>query len=144
MGYDTLLLMQKDDSQMIKAALNEDRVILTKDGGFMKRRLVSNGRLRAMHIKEDEVERQVRKVVAALNLDSHFKPFSRCLECNRTLIARSKEEVRGLVPDHVFESQTAYTQCPACNRIYWPGTHWQAMVRKLDRLAAGGGDDDAA
>ena len=144
MGYDTLLLRQKDVSQMIKAALNEGRVILTKDGEFMKRRLVTKGRLRAIHIKEDEVERQVRKVLAALSLDSHFKPFSRCLECNLTLIARDKEEVKGLVPGHVFESQTTYTQCPACHRIYWPGTHWQAMVRKLDDLESGGGDDAAS
>jgi len=140
MGYDSLLLRQKDDSQMIKSALSEQRVIVTKDGEFMKRRLVTKGKLRAIHIGEDDPESQLERVVTALNLDYHFKPFSRCLECNQILISRSKEEVKGLVPGRVFETQTEYTQCPACQRIYWPGTHWQAMVKKLRDLKIGGGD----
>jgi uncharacterized protein with PIN domain len=141
MGYDTLLFKQKDDRRMIRTALDEDRVILTKDGDFMKRRLVTMGKLRAVHVKQDGPDRQVREVIAALNLGRHFRPFSRCLECNRTLTARGKEGVKGLVPDHVFETQTEYTQCPACHRIYWPGTHWQAMAKRLQHLQAGGGND---
>ena len=50
-GYDTLLFKQKDDAQMIKVALSEDRVILTKDAQFMKRRLVTNGTLKTIHIE---------------------------------------------------------------------------------------------
>jgi uncharacterized protein with PIN domain len=135
-GYDTLLFKQKNDGQMIKRALSEDRVILTKDTQFMKRRLVTNGTLRTIHIKQDDPKLQVQEVVETLNLNYHFKPFSLCLECNQTLIARGKEEVQNLVPARVLETQTQYTQCPACHRIYWPGTHWQAMVKKLQNLQA--------
>jgi uncharacterized protein with PIN domain len=138
MGYDTLLFKQKDDGQMIKIALSENRVILTKDSQFMKRRLVTNGKLKTIHIKQDDPKLQVQKVVETLNLNYHFKPFSLCLECNRALIARDKEEVKNLVPAHVAETQTQYTQCPACHRIYWPGTHWQAMVKKLQDLQGKG------
>jgi len=143
-GYDTLLLKQKDDATMIKTALNEDRVILTKDGQFMKRRLVTNGQLKAMLIKQDNPETQIREVVKVLNLNYHFNPFSLCLECNQTLIARSKEEVQRLVPPHVFETQTQYTECPACHRIYWQGTHWQAMMKKLQDLQREGGENCAS
>jgi len=144
MGYDTVLLKQKDDGQMIKIALSEDRVILTKDSEFMKRRLVTSGKLKAIHIKQDDPKLQVQKVVEALNLNYHFKPFSLCLECNRALVARDKEEVKNLVPTHVFETQTQYTQCPACHRIYWLGTHWQAMVKKLQDLQGRGGGNHAS
>jgi uncharacterized protein with PIN domain len=143
-GYDTLLFKQKDDATMIKTALNEDRVILTKDGQFMKRRLVTNGQLKAMLIKHDNPENQIREVVKALNLNYHFNPFSLCLECNQTLIARSKEEVQSLVPPHVLETQTRYTECPACHRIYWQGTHWQAMMKKLQDLQREGGGNCAS
>ena len=129
-GYDTLLFKQKDDGQMIKIALSENRVILTKDAQFMKRRLVTNGKLKTIHIKQDDPKLQVQEVVKTLNLNYQFKPFSLCLECNRALVARNKEEVKNLVPARVFETQTQYTQCPACHRIYWPGTPWQAMVKK--------------
>ncbi len=133
-GYDTLLFKQKNDNQMIITALMENRVILTKDSQFMKRRLVLDGRLKAMHIKQDDPELQVREVVQTLHLNYHFRPFSRCLECNQELIARDKEGARNRVPTHVLKTQTQYTECPACHRIYWQGTHWQAMVKKLQEL----------
>jgi uncharacterized protein with PIN domain len=138
MGYDTLLLEQKDDNQMIQRTLSENRVVLTKDAQFMKRRLVTNGILKAIHIKQDDPKLQVQEVVRTLNLNYHFKPFSLCLECNRMLTPRSKEEVQNLVPTHVLEIQTQYTECPACHRIYWPGTHWRDMVKKLQDWQGGG------
>jgi uncharacterized protein with PIN domain len=141
MGYDALLFKQKDDGRMIRTALSESRVILTKDGEFMRRRVVTTGKLRAIHIKQDDPELQVHEVMAALNLACNFKPFSRCLECNGTLTARSKQEVKGLVPAQVFETQTEYRQCPSCHRIYWAGTHWQAMARKLRDLQVRGRND---
>ena len=140
-GYDTLLFKEKDDGKMIKMALSENRVILTKDTQFMKRRLVTNGTLKTIHIKQDDPKLQVQEVVKTLNLNYHFKPFSLCLECNQVLIARGKEDVKNLIPAHVFETQTQYTECPACHRIYWPGTHWQAMVKKLQDLQVGGGEN---
>lgn len=140
-GYDTLLFKEKDDGQMIKIALSENRVILTKDTQFIKRRLVTNGTLRTIHITQDDPKLQVQEVVRTLNLNYHFKPFSLCLECNQVLIARGKEDVKSLIPAHVFETQTQYTECPTCHRIYWPGTHWQAMVKKLQDLQGGGSEN---
>jgi len=142
-GYDTLLFKQKDDARMIKTALSDERVVLTKDTQFMKRRLVTNGQLKAILIKQDAPKNQIQEVVKNLNLDYHFKSFSLCLECNQTLIPRTKEEVQSLVPPHVFETQTQYTECPACHRIYWQGTHWQAMVKKLQDLQREGGENCA-
>ncbi|MFO7995972.1 MAG: Mut7-C RNAse domain-containing protein, partial [Dehalococcoidia bacterium] len=143
-GYDTVLFKQKDDGRMINTALNEDRVILTKDSQFMKRRLVTNGKLKTVLIEHDDPESQIRRVVEALKLDYHFRPFSLCLECNEPLLPRSREEVHNLVPPHVSETQTQYTQCPACHRIYWQGTHWRAMIKKLQDLQGEGGDNHTA
>lgn len=141
LGYDTLLFKEKDDGQMIKIALSENRVILTKDTQFIKRHLVTNGTLRTIHITQDDPKLQVQEVVKTLNLNYHFKPFSLCLECNQVLIARGKEDVKNLIPAHVFETQTQYTECPTCHRIYWRGTHWQAMVKKLQDLQGGGSEN---
>jgi hypothetical protein len=136
-GYDTLLLKQKDNKKMIEIALDESRVILTRDTQLMKRRLVTNGKLRAMFITQDNPKEQLQETVRKLNLSYHFKPFSLCLECNQRLIPRSREEVQNLVPPHVFETQTQYMECPACHRIYWQGTHWQAMIKELDTFHRG-------
>jgi uncharacterized protein with PIN domain len=134
MGYDALSFEDKDDSKLIEIALNEGRVILTRDTQIVKRRLVASGRLKTILVEEDNPAAQLRQVARALNLNRHFRPFSLCLECNQPLVPRSKADVEDLVPPYVFQTQNQYTQCPTCHRIYWRGTHWQAMVRHLEEL----------
>jgi len=134
MGYDSLFFNGSDDSNMVRTALKEGRVILTRDTQIMKRGLVTSGRLRAILIGSDEPRLQMGQVIRELKLDCQFKPFSLCLECNQPLVKRSKTEVEGRVPPYVFKTQDQYVECPACHRIYWKGTHWQAMTRKLNQF----------
>ncbi len=134
MGYDTLFFNGSDDWEMITTALSEGRVILTRDTQIMRRRVVTNGRLKVILIMSDEPEQQMRQVVEILNLDYQFRLFTICLECNQPLVERSKEQVKDLVPPYVFQTQSYYMECPACHRIYWKGTHWQAMTKKLEKF----------
>jgi hypothetical protein len=134
MGFDTLFFDGSDDSGMIAIALAEDRVILTRDTQIMKRRVVTSGQLKAILIQSDKPELQMQQVIDTLNLDCQFKPFTICLECNQPLVERSKQQVKDLVPPYVFKTQSQYMECPACHRIYWRGTHWQAMTRKLEKF----------
>ena len=134
MGYDTRFFNGSDDSHMVAIALAEGRVILTRDTQIMKRRLVTSGQLKAILIQGDKAEQQMRQVIDSLKLDCQFKPFSICLECNQPLLPRSREEVKDLVPPYVFQTQVQYMECPTCHRIYWRGTHWQAMTEKLKKL----------
>ncbi len=141
MGYDTLFFGGGDDSQMVATALTEGRVILTRDTQIMKRGVVVSGRLKALLIESDEPERQMRQVIKTLDLDCQFGLFTICLECNQPLEEKSKQQVKDRVPPYVFQTQSQYMECPACRRIYWRGTHWQAMTRKLEKFtkdSAGG------
>jgi uncharacterized protein with PIN domain len=27
-------------------------------------------------------------------------------------------------------------ECPQCRRVYWRGTHWQAMKKKLEEMGS--------
>ena len=135
MGYDSLFFEGGDDSHMVARALAEDRVVLTRDTGIMKRRVVSNGRLRAVLLDSEEPERQMRQLMAALDLKSQIKPFTLCLECNRLLVERGKAEVKDRVPPYVFKTQSQYMECPACRRVYWRGTHWEAMLKRLEKFS---------
>ncbi|MBA7689590.1 hypothetical protein ES703_98098 [subsurface metagenome] len=134
MGYDTLFFNGSDDSRMIATALAEGRVILTRDTQIMRRRVVTGGQLKAILIKSDEAEQQMRQVINTLSLDCQFRPFTICLECNQPLLERSRQQVKDLVPPYVFQTQSQYMECPACHRIYWRGTHWQAMTKKLEKF----------
>ena len=137
MGYDTLFFEGSDDSQMVRVALDEGRVILTRDTQIMKRWVVTTGRLKAILIESDKPEEQIRQVIETLNLDCQFRPFALCLECNETLEDRSGQEVKDRVPPYVYQTQSKYVECPACHRIYWRGTHWQAMTEKLEKFRKG-------
>jgi len=137
MGYDTLFFNGSDDSSMIAIALAEGRVILTRDTQIMRRRVVTSGQLKAILIQGDEPEQQMCQVIDSLNLDCQFRPFTICLECNQPLLPRSREQVKDLVPPYVFQTQVQYVECPTCHRIYWRGTHWQAMTKKLEKFMKG-------
>ncbi len=131
LGYDTLFFNGDNDSQMVSAALSEGRIILTRDTQIIKRRVVTSGKLKALLLRSDNPGEQIKQVVETLNLGGHARPFTLCLECNKPLEERSKEEVKDRVPPYVFKTQEHYVECPSCHRIYWKGTHWQAMIKKV-------------
>jgi uncharacterized protein with PIN domain len=134
MGYDALFFNNIDDDRLIDIALKEKRIVLTRDTQIMRRRVVTNGQMKVILLQTDNPEEQLRQVVKELKLDYHLGQFTRCLECNQSLLPKTKEEMKDLVPPYVFRTQNQYMQCPSCRRIYWRGTHWQRMKKELERL----------
>jgi len=134
MGYDALLFHELDDGLMVKLALAQGRTIVTKDTEFMKRRSITSHKVRAVLVSGDDPELQMLKVIAELQLDTRFNPFTRCLECNAPLQARDRDGIKEEVPPRVYEKQYQYMECPVCRRLYWQGTHWENMCRKLQEF----------
>ncbi len=139
MGYDAVFFEGRDDADMVHAALAEDRVLLTRDTGIMRYGAVVSGRVKAVFLESDEPEAQIRQLVRDLKLEQHMHPFTVCLECNLPLVPVNKEEVRDRVPPYVFRTQEHFVECPKCRRVYWRGTHWKAMLTRLEKLT---GDTD--
>jgi uncharacterized protein with PIN domain len=135
-GFDAVFTNDLDDNRLVRLALSEGRVLLTKDAQILKRRVATTGRLKVILIESEEVKAQLRQVVKALNLEDKIKPFTLCLECNQPLVTRENEEIKGLVPPYIFQTQTQYMQCPVCQRVYWRGTHWQKMSQELERIVS--------
>jgi uncharacterized protein with PIN domain len=137
MGFDSVFFSGEDDGAMVRQALAEGRVILTRDTGIMRRRAIAGGRVKAILIKSEEPERQMQQLVHAFDLQGQSRPFTLCLECNAPLENRGREDVTGRVPPYVYRTQTQFMECPECHRIYWRGTHWAAMARQLEKLVNG-------
>ena len=134
LGYDATISPGLDDSGLVRKALAEGRTLLTKDTHLVRRGSIVRGVLRALLIRDDEVGEQLRQVVAELKLDIPGKSFSRCLRCNVDLEPAPREQVQERVPPYVYRNQQSFTRCPACQRIYWPGTHWRNMMAELARI----------
>ncbi|MCE5264947.1 MAG: Mut7-C RNAse domain-containing protein, partial [Deltaproteobacteria bacterium] len=82
---------------------------------------------------------QVRQLVDVLELDrSRSRPFTICLECNRPLEERDREAIKERLPPYVYLTQDRFAECPSCGRLYWQGTHWQAMSREMDGIPDAG------
>ena len=141
LGYDTLFIPDADDDELLRVALREGRVILTRDSRLMERRVVNTGQLAALFIRDDDLRSQLRQVVQAFRLAGLDLPpartgglLSRCIRCNVPLVEVEKEAVAGRVPPYVYDTQAEFMECPSCQRIYWQGTHWANMRRDLAEL----------
>jgi len=126
-GYDTVYHNVGEDSALVQRALEEDRIILTKDTHLVKRKLVR----RSILVESDQPWEQFRQVVKELSLDVKSKLFTRCLVCNHLLVSVRKEDVRSRVPLYTYLTQDRFYQCPGCEKIYWSGTHRDNMLRVL-------------
>ncbi len=133
LGYDTRFIRGIRDDEIIRAALKDERIILTRDTRIMKRRIVTTEAVKAILILSDQVKEQLYQVVSLLELKSHCKPFTRCME-NGVLQDRDQSDICDLVPPYVYKTQEYYRQCPECERVYWKGTHWKKMFNEISAL----------
>ncbi len=62
-GFDTVFINDLDDNRLVRLALSEGRVLLTKDTQILKRRVATTGRLKVILIESEEVKAQLRQVV---------------------------------------------------------------------------------
>ncbi len=130
-GFDCLYRNDYRDSELITAAVAEHRIILTRDKGLLKQRLVTHG----YFVRGTESEGQLREVVREFQLESGLRPFTRCRECNSELRDVAKAEVLERLPEKVRGVYERFQLCPGCGRIYWEGTHYARLKRLLDLAA---------
>jgi uncharacterized protein with PIN domain len=134
LGHDAEFEPHLPDPDLVRRALAEDRLLLTRDRDLMRRRVIQSGQLRALFIRSDAVLGQVRQVATELDLEL-VPVLDRCLECNVALLEPTAQAVAARVPPYVRRTQTRYRECPRCERVYWAGTHWQRMHEALAGLA---------
>ncbi|MBI5561588.1 MAG: Mut7-C RNAse domain-containing protein [Deltaproteobacteria bacterium] len=133
MGYDCAYEKSIEDGALVERAVDEDRVILTRDTLIMGRK---KARGRVFFINSNAVEGQIREVRDGLGLDvARF--LTRCLRCNVLLEDAPKETVREKAPSYVYDTQDAFSRCPACGRVYWSGTHGERMLEEVERFLKG-------
>ena len=132
LGFDTWYERFADDPQLASVASSENRVLLTRDVGLLKRREVQAGYC----VRSQKPHEQLREVARRFALQPHFTPFQRCMECNAPLDPVSKAEISHLLPPHTRETKSEFSQCRHCRKIYWRGSHHARMLGWIEELAA--------
>jgi uncharacterized protein with PIN domain len=128
-GFDTIYDNSLRDDQIEALAVDEERVVLTRDRDLLKRRTIAYG----CYVRALKPEEQLREVFGRLGIADRARPFTRCLHDNAPLRAVAKEAVIARLPPMVAASQDEFSTCGLCGRVYWKGSHWQRMNAVLAR-----------
>jgi uncharacterized protein with PIN domain len=124
-GFDSSYATDAEDGELVQLARRESRIILTRDRGLLKRRLVSHGYL----VRGTEPREQIAEVIGRFDLTSRVRMFGRCMMCNTPLERCEKKEVRASLPASVADAHEEYSRCPSCARVFWKGSHWEGMKK---------------
>ncbi len=134
LGYDAAWEEHVSDADLVRRAVEEERIVLTRD-----RALESEWRVSDIHnVGAEEPLAQLREVVAAFDLGRGANPFSRCSRCNVELEPATREQAREHVPADVHARSDRFRRCPHCERFYWDGSHVARMRRVLEALVTPG------
>jgi len=123
LGFDTRYSTDLDDPTLVAISVREGRILLTRDIGLLKRRILTRGYL----VRTTDAERQVEEIVRAFSLEKDLRPFTRCMSCNAAVHSVARVTVAGRVPTRVFRRFRRFMCCTGCGRLYWRGTHFQRL-----------------
>ncbi|NEA59909.1 Mut7-C ubiquitin/RNAse domain-containing protein [Streptomyces sp. SID13666] len=105
------------DPALATLSAKEQRVMLSRDRGLLRRREIWAG----AYIYSDRPEDQLRDVLQ--RFAPALTPWSRCVACNGPLADADKESVQDQLRHGTQRSYDVFAQCAACERVYWRGAH---------------------
>ena len=132
LGFDARYRNDFDDDTLARLSRDEGRILLTRDRGLLKRRVV----VRGYHVWETDPERQVAEVLRRFDLYQAVAPLSRCPRCNGRLAAVDKEVVADRLPPYTRAGYDAFRVCRDCGQVYWQGAHDRGLQERIRRLLA--------
>ncbi len=131
-GFDCLYsATDPGDARIAELAWEQQRVVLTRDVGLLKRNQVTWGyRLRNVQPKA-----QFREVVEYFKLKQWFDLFNRCSVCNSVeLLPLSRGEALSFMPEGVPKMVDELWRCQGCGKVYWQGSHYDRIQRFMASL----------
>jgi uncharacterized protein with PIN domain len=131
LGFDVLYFSKAGDRELVEISRREGRILLTRDSGLIEK---TGKRENRLFVASDRWEDQVVQVLNEFGLWDKVRPNSRCLECNRALKTLSRARARNLVSPYIHEHAASFSLCPGCGRVFWQGTHYGDMERKIEAL----------
>ena len=129
-GLDAADCKGMEDDEIAVEAERSSRILLSRDHNLLKRSRIVWGRL----VRSQQPWEQLSEILDLFDLKACLRPFTRCVYCNCGLQARSKEDVLDRLEPLTRRYYESFFECPECNRIFWPGSHHERLVDRLQSL----------
>lgn len=130
LGVDVAHDRDADDRQLIETATRQDRTLLTRD-----RRLLMHGAVRhGYYLRSQDPLEQTIEMLRRFNLASILAPFTRCLRCNAALQPAEKEAVIDQLEPLTKIYYEEFRCCPGCGQIYWSGSHFEKLEKRIEMI----------
>lgn len=130
LGFDTAYRNDFRDDELAQLSSGDDRILLTRDIGLLKRSIVRRG----YWVRADDAEAQLSEIVRRFDLAGAISPFGRCLRCNGQLEPIARDVVEDRLPLRTRDEQVDFRRCQLCGGIYWKGSHYHRMRLLIDRI----------
>jgi uncharacterized protein len=122
-----------DDTVLVNRARESGATIITTDSMLMERRLIRERTVPALWLPPTlSLTQQLETAFRELRLKQ--KQPSLCMSCGGPLERRQKEQVRERIPPRTLRWLSDYFVCTRCGKLFWHGTHWQKIQRRLAAL----------
>jgi uncharacterized protein with PIN domain len=129
-GFDTVYRNDFGDEELAKISANDKRILLTRDRGLLKRNIVSRGYC----VRTTNPRDQFAEVLRRFDLSEAIVPFQRCVHCNELLQPAPKELLADRLQPETKQYFEEFCVCPACQRVYWKGSHYRRMLRFIESV----------
>ena len=129
-GYDVFYRRHFNDEDIVRTALREKRIILTRDRRLLHIKEVEHGC--CLH-SQNAVE-QLQQLNKRYSLSEGAKPFTRCLSCNGILSEVDKQSVIDQLEPKTIQYYNDFKKCDACGKIFWRGSHIEVLEKVLHEV----------
>ena len=131
-GYEAAWEPDIDDDKLLQEARSMPATILTTDAMLMERRLLRDRVIPAFWLPPTlSIPEQLALVFREFGLTVRG---ARCMSCGGELRPVSKESLRDRIPPKTYRWLDEFFVCRRCDKLFWHGTHWQRIVRRLKVL----------
>ncbi len=130
LGFDTWYRYDCDDAELAAISDSQQRILLTRDRGLLKRRRVTYG----YWVRASEPRQQSREVLQRFALWAKIEPFRRCLKCNGDLVSVELDEVSARLPAKTRQYYDEFFLCQKCQQVYWKGAHYSDLQKLVEQL----------
>ena len=130
LGFDTWYRNDCDDEELADISDSEQRILLTRDRGLLKRSIVTYGYC----VRAINPIQQSREVLQRFALWDKIRSFQRCLRCNGDLVSVDLDEVSARLPTKTRQYYNKFYLCQGCQQIYWKGSHYSDLQKLVQKI----------